>query len=415
VTDFTDQRTAAPILSSSPRQHPSAGHDDPNDPFTSTSKSFTGFISASASHLQHTVFGPLRSDPDIEQNERDVLVERLGESVNPAIGFTSASDLVTPSVGFASASSLVDQPVSITRCGSSSLSCSQAIEDSAHTTDDFATFRNTDSSRPLSMFTSLGKKNVFQPSAAAMKIALEKVKRWAAEDDSLFPDLRSDPPEKGPDVTALPRQAPLALENVSPRRTDPGPATSGSTNVSDHANVGHNIVETPGAGQLKAASTFRSAAYLSTPTAVGKHSLQTPSGIEGSASMKSFKSPLLQSFAARNPGKPQSAPSFLHPVASTPTREPRPAILNSSSFPGVLPISGAKFSTPTPIKGTPMRKLSTKKFVTPFKAGMRPGELGQTQLRARYEAKRVGTASGLSTDGAPSRRHTRARLFDLGM
>jgi hypothetical protein len=85
-----------------------------------------------------------------------------------------------------------------------------------------------------------------------------------------------------------------------------------------------------------------------------------------------------------------------------------------------VPMSGAKFSTPMPIKGTPMRKVPAKKFVTPFKQGMRPGEPGHTQLKACYDTERVSTASGLSTDGLPSvsygpRGPTGRRFFNLSM
>jgi hypothetical protein len=82
--------------------------------------------------------------------------------------------------------------------------------------------------------------------------------------------------------------------------------------------------------------------------------------------------------------------------------------------------SGSGFSSPMPIRGTPMRKVSAKKFVTPFKPGMRPGEPGHGQFKARYDAERVSIASGPSTgvvssisDG--SRIPTRRRFFDLSM
>ena len=420
ATDLSDQLIPPPNPSLFPRQHQLVGHDDPNDPFTSTSKSFTGFISASATRLHHTAFGPLSSDPEIGQSERDALVEGLGESITPAIGFSSASDLVTSSVGFTSASALVDQPVSTTRHGSCSLPHLQAVEDNTHTTDDFDSLRSTDNSGPFSMFTSLGKKNLFQPSAVAMRTALERAKRWAAEDDSLSLDLQGDPQEKDLDVTISSRQALLAVENVSPRRI--GPTASGPASISGHASVGYNVVEPPGADQVEDRGSFQSAAYFSTPTAPGNRSLPMPSilGNEGNASMKPFKSPLLKSFSTRTSENSPSIPSLFNPIASTPAREPRPTVLGPSSFPAVVPMSGAKFSTPMPIKGTPMRKVPAKKFVTPFKQGMRPGKPGHTQLKARYDTERVSTASGLSTDGLPSvsygpRGPTGRRFFNLSM
>jgi hypothetical protein len=77
-------------------------------------------------------------------------------------------------------------------------------------------------------------------------------------------------------------------------------------------------------------------------------------------------------------------------------------------------------STPMPIKGTPIRKLPVKKFVTPFKPGMRPGEPGHMQLKARHDAERASATPGPSTDSAMSpsdgaRRLKRRRFFDLCM
>jgi hypothetical protein len=81
---------------------------------------------------------------------------------------------------------------------------------------------------------------------------------------------------------------------------------------------------------------------------------------------------------------------------------------------------GPSFSSPMPIRGTPMRKAPARKFVTPFKHGMRPGEPGHRQLQVRYDAERVNTASGPSARVAASmsdgsRKPTRRRFFDLSM
>jgi hypothetical protein len=87
---------------------------------------------------------------------------------------------------------------------------------------------------------------------------------------------------------------------------------------------------------------------------------------------------------------------------------------------GVFSGSGPGFSSPMPIRGTPMRKGSAKKFVTPFKRGMRPGEPGHRQLKARDDAERLSIASGPSTGlvsftSVGSRVPTRRRFFDLSM
>ncbi|KAH9958901.1 hypothetical protein BGW80DRAFT_1372376 [Lactifluus volemus] len=132
--------------------------------------------------------------------------------------------------------------------------------------------------------------------------------------------------------------------------------------------------------------------------------------------MKSFKSPLHKPSATRNSGNSPSTPSVLHPRASTVTKDHRSAVLD----PSVTPISGTKFSTPLSVRGTPIRKSHAKKFVTPFKTGMRPGEVGHTESKARYDSERVSVASRFGTDSAPSTtdqrvRPTRRRFFDLSV
>jgi hypothetical protein len=79
------------------------------------------------------------------------------------------------------------------------------------------------------------------------------------------------------------------------------------------------------------------------------------------------------------------------------------------------------FSTPMPNRDTSMSKVPAKrKFVTPFKPGMRPGELGHKQLKARYDAERVSLEFGPSTESTlstseGSRKLARRRFFDLCM
>ena len=67
-----------------------------------------------------------------------------------------------------------------------------------------------------------------------------------------------------------------------------------------------------------------------------------------------------------------------------------------------------------------MRKVSAKKFVTPFKPGMRPGEPGHGQLKARYDAERGSIAPGPSAGVVSSisdspKIPTKRRFFDLSM
>jgi hypothetical protein len=358
------------------------------------------------------------------QNEGDMTVGRMGDSITPNIGFTSASGLVAPSVGFASASALVGQSLSVTRHGSSSPPHLNTFEDCAQTEAEFHSKSMPDASHnPFSAFTSLGKqKKSFQPSAAAVRTALERAKRWAAEDDTLV-DPPGDTPEKTPDVAIFPRQALPAVENVPPRETSSDLTASGTHNQSDvvsrHANVAYNVVDPPSLGQADGGGTFRSAAYFSTPSAPGSRSVQTPStsGMAGNVFTKPFKSPLVNQSVTRNSENSQHTPLF-NAVASTPTKGPKAVALDS--FSSIVNTSRSGFSSPMPSRGTPLRKVPVKKFVTPFKPGMRPGEPGHRQLKALNDAEMVNTASGPSarvvssmSDG--SRKPTRRRFFDLSM
>lgn len=380
--------------------------------------------SASASNHQHQTNTRLPPDPETERNGGELTVGHMGDSITQNIGFTSASGLVPSLVGFTSASALAGKPVSVTGRGSSSPSQMNKVEDCAHTEAEFDTFGsmlNDASHQPFSMFTSLGKqKNLFQPSAAALKIAQERAKHWAAEDDVLIFEPQDDTSEKTPDVAVFPRQALQAVGNVSPRETSTCPATSSSANTRDissrHTNVADNVVDLPSLDRAGGGGTFRSAAHFSTPSAPGSRSLQAPStsGTVANAIMKPFKSPLLNTYSTRNSESSQHTPSLFGTVAFTPTKGPKAVALDALSG------SGSGFPSPMPIRGTPMRKVSAKKFVTPFKPGMRPGEPGHRQLKARNDAERVSIASGPSTGVVSaisngSRIPTRRRFFDLSM
>ena len=403
------------------RHRPTLEHADPDDPFSSTSKAFTGFVSASASHLKNIETG--KNSPESGPSDHD---DSVGGSTAPAIGFTSASNLSTALTGFASASALLGGPVSPTRRGSPSSQQSQDFDDQAHTDgrpDSFGCAVNDASANPLSMFTSFGKKKaLFQPSATAVKAALERAKRWEAEDDSI-PTVPPDAlPDKHTDVEIPQRQALLSVENLSQRSTVTGQVVSETTNAPCAApgppSVSHQLGFSS-ASRVETGGTFRSANF-STPSALGNTSFQTPSvsSIKGKSSLKPFKSPLLSRSAIRASGNRQVLPSLLNPATSTPARESRPIMLDCSTRPTVVPASEAMFTTPIPDRSTPIRKIPARKFVTPFKPGMRPGEHGHAQLKACYDAERINTTSAPSTNNTQSmsnltRKPSRRRFFDL--
>src|SRR5947208_2434825 len=102
----SDRPVPAPSPTSSPKQHLGVRQydDGSDDPFTSTSGSFTGFVSASTVHIQPPQTNRLLPDPGGEQDEGELALEPVGDTVTASVGFTSASNFVTSSVGFTSAS-----------------------------------------------------------------------------------------------------------------------------------------------------------------------------------------------------------------------------------------------------------------------------------------------------------------------
>jgi len=195
---------------SSSRQRPAV---DPDDPFTSTSGPFPGFISAIS--LGRNSKTTLSSDTETGHREDDIDEEREEDPNTSNLAFTSASDIVTLPMGFISASTLPGKPVTAIPEGFSP-SHLREFDDHAQAKTDLDTSSrvpNVANQKLFTAFTSLGKqKNLFQPSAAAMKAALEREKRWTTEDSDLSLDLPDDPSEKTTDVP--PRQALLAVANV---------------------------------------------------------------------------------------------------------------------------------------------------------------------------------------------------------
>ncbi|KAI9511878.1 hypothetical protein F5148DRAFT_178985 [Russula earlei] len=425
VSDSTDLSVSVPCHASSPRQHapPPRSHDI-DDPFSSTSRSPTRLLSASVSNDQHTNITLRPSDLESGQGEDDISVEQERDTIPSNIGFTSASGLVTSSMGFTSASALPSKSATVPRDASYSPPPFGALDENAQSDTPIARVFDTTGNKLFSTFTSFGKqKNIFQPSAAAMRTALERAQRWAAEDSDLYVDLPGDHPETTADGSILPRKAQAAVESVSFQGTridatasesaSEGPLASGRTNVA------YDIVGPPNLVRDVAGETFRSAAYLSNPTALESHPRQTSSalGIEGTPSLKPFKSPMPNPSATRNSGNPQHTSSLFNTVASTPTRVPKPGVPDSS-FSSAVTASSLRFSTPMHIRGTPIRNGPMKKFVTPFKPGMRPGEAGHKQLKARYDGDRDNITSGSRTEITSSinsgpRKPTRRRFFDL--
>jgi breast cancer 2 susceptibility protein len=168
------------------------------------------------------------------------------------------------------------------------------------------------------------------PSETALKRAQEKMKGWQEGDPSFTP--------------ASPRPILRAVQNsasqLSPVRTPSTPTPSGFG---------------------------RSSVLLKPPNIPGK---PTP-----------FKSPLLSTLPSSS-SKPSTHASWDRPPSSSPFKSAGQHPLTS------IPQSTPAYSTPARPMGAPCRPLheprpGRPKFVTPFKAGMRPGEAGRQVLQQK--------------------------------
>jgi hypothetical protein len=299
----------------------------------------------------------------------------VGGSNAPMIGFTSASNLSNVLTSFASASALLRRPVSPTRRSSPSPQQSQNLDDPTHTDgrpDSFDCPGNDANVNPLAMFTSFGKKkDQFQLSAAALKAAEERAKRWEAEDDSFLAIPPDSPSDKHTDVEIPHRQALLPVENLSQRSTVTGQTVSETAKApSVNQQVGFSS-----ASRVESGGTFRSGAHFSTPSALGNTSFQMPSvsNIKGKASLKPFKSPLISRPAVRTPGNRQILPSLLNPATSTPARQSRPAMLDSFARPVVVPTPEARVHDAYTQQQYPNTEDTYSKVCHSFQARNAPG------------------------------------------
>ncbi|KAF5368607.1 hypothetical protein D9758_002203 [Tetrapyrgos nigripes] len=223
-----------------------------------------------------------------------------------------------------------------------------------------------------------GGKGILAPSAAALAKAKEKMKEW--EEDSI---------EGEEDTSAIPAATFQTASSMSFQAAQRPPFRS----------VENSVPDTPCPPEV--ARPSRSA---------------TPA----------FTSPLINS-ANRNRPKPFKTPFLTtpNPKASSPTPFKLP-LQTPSSFVSARsqhPLSAAQVSTsfqtpvrPNPVAssfsstGTPARKSTPAKFVTPFKPGMKPGQPGRKALDTPISApakKKIVSLFNLKRP-APSDRKTLA-------
>lgn len=125
------------------------------------------------------------------------------------------------------------------------------------------------------------------------------------------------------------------------------------------------------------------------PTSSRAISPQNPASTN-SAKQKPFKPPLLSNKANLTNSEPSSS-NFKSQASMSSFRPPMPSSTVASSL--LKPLtpskstSGSAFHTPVRLGGA-QRPGSVKKFTTPFKPGMRPGELGRVKLQENQDKKK---------------------------
>ena len=199
-------------------------------------------------------------------------------------------------------------------------------------------------------FTSVGKGTTFQPSEDALKNLKKRMRDWEADLEKEFsgthpstsqtgvtsPRLLVTPPRPSSDSvkhSASPIPAP-------PRQVSPQPMT-----------LTRSAKQKPFKPPLLSNKTNLTNSMPASPS----------NAVQSKGPMLQFKPPLLSSNSASTLPKP-----------STPSR----------------PTSDSAFRTPARSGGV-HRPGSTKKFTTPFKPGMRPGEPGRAKLQEDQEKERL--------------------------
>jgi breast cancer 2 susceptibility protein len=277
--------------------------------------------------------------------------------------------------------------------------------DDTTTDDDVERVPEHAQSVPMIGFMKASHKAYLKPSAEALELAKEKIRVWQEGD-----------PEPEPAGTPAPK---------SPRRTIPG-----SIEESDSVESPGRMPDTPtpagpsassalGLGRLPGLTTSRGIGF----STVSQNFTGTAAGMNGGAKHnirpKPFKPPLLKNKAPHptsnaagftgsplNPNRPHlfgtgtgfTPASAPHPLAAPPLTPGATTTTTPVRSTPSLPIGPAGFITPMrPLLGVTSRvdvntnasavRCTPAKFVTPFKAGMRPGEKGRVALESAKKGK----------------------------
>lgn len=239
------------------------------------------------------------------------------------------------------------------------------------------------------------------PSAEALAKAEERMKRWQAEIDA---DFHESTTEENEESVPLPN---LSAEKPAEERVVLGA-------------VENSAVPSP-------SPPLSQSDAPATPTPIRADFKTLGAAMGGPfASRKPFKSPLLRkppvpsaSYIASplNPNHNPTPSATKTPyIFKTPLKAAFPSTPAGPSTAFISPVKKVLGTTPRRSASSPVKK---KTFVTPFKPGMKPGELGRARLEPSQTAggpSFVGTVAVTEISVTPSRRDKgkgRAVYFDL--
>ena len=199
-------------------------------------------------------------------------------------------------------------------------------------------------------FTSAGKGTSFQPSKDALEDVRKRMRCWETDLEEEFSYIRPSTSQTGVTLPQRPVTPPRPSLDLDKNSASPTPASSRQISP-QHTTFTRPAKQKP----------FKPPLLSNKTSLVNPVSASPSSAVQSKGSMPHFKPPLLSSTSASTLPKP-----------STPSRT----------------TSDSAFRTPVRLGGV-NRPGSVKKFTTPFKPGMRPGELGRAKLQEDQERKRL--------------------------
>ena len=215
----------------------------------------------------------------------------------------------------------------------------------------FVGFQSASSTNGTSFvgFTSVGKGTSFQPSEDALENVKKRMRAWESDVEEEFSYML--PPTPQTEINLPPRPVTPTKPFSNPEKNLAPPIPASSRPISpQHTTFARSAKQ----------KTFKPPLLSNRTNLANPVSASPSSPAQSKGSVPQFKPPLLSSTSASTLPKP-----------STPSKV----------------TSDSAFRTPVRLGGT-HRPGSVKKFTTPFKSGMRPGDPGREKLQEDQEKKR---------------------------